>query len=44
MINAVGPHCIELGIKISDIPKFIHSFQNTPIPFSDNGLLKNCPC
>jgi SNF2 family DNA or RNA helicase len=38
LINAVGPACIEEGVQMTDIPKFILEFQAHPTPLSNSGV------
>jgi hypothetical protein len=37
LINAAGPTCIEEGVQISDIPKFVLELQTYPTPLSNSG-------
>lgn len=37
LITAAGPACIEEGVQMSDIPKFVLEFQAHPTPLSNSG-------
>lgn len=40
MVEAVKDYCLENQILVGDVPTFVSSIVNTPIPFSKNAAGK----
>lgn len=43
MINRIGDRCIDLDVKIEQVPDFVEEFYRHPIPFSIKKNLKGIP-